>query len=55
VKNTSTGWWRQQARKGLQVRRSRWTRTILRNRHLIQHAFPTSSHLQVLLTSARRS
>jgi hypothetical protein len=28
VKNTSTGWWRQQARKGLQVRRSRWTRWL---------------------------
>jgi hypothetical protein len=31
------------------------TRMILRNCHLVQRAFPTSSHLQVLLTSARRS
>jgi hypothetical protein len=31
------------------------TRMTLRNRHLIQCAFPTSSHLQVPLTSARWS
>jgi hypothetical protein len=31
------------------------TQMSLRNRHLVQRAFPTSSHLQVLLTSARRS
>ena len=57
VKNTSTdeGAISQKRSTSMTIETDLVIRTILRNHHLVRRALPTSPHLQVRLTSVRRS